>query len=383
MPLKRKLKRLLAKTAFARAGRENRADEDFKRVAQGPTEQQSVYWIGHSLMQQTVTSSRGDINLFNCMQAFAEQRGLSYHMFDHTLFGAPLSLQWRGCPHSYQRYAPEMESKRQQFAEQAKHFDTFVLTEIVPVKSVIELEFSAYYLQQYYELIRQVNPRAKVYLYESWDYLYGSRSSLQPYQYDWRSEMDKQRGLWQDIADSASLGCAVSPNSQAQIRSILSPSKPNKDAAPILLVPVGQVFTRVFDRLKAPQASDDFRLSNSERLAFEDLFANPYNNWPEEWPLCNGERNGGRKGGCNDRTPENLQASLDSLSLKTPHEELDDIHPSEVGIYLVALAHFATLYRQSPVGLDPTPAISTGLATTLQNIVWEVVNNDTRSGVRA
>ena len=62
----------------------------------------------------------------------------------------------------------------------------------------------------------------------------------------------------------------------------------------------------------------------------------------------------------------------------------DNIHLSDLGMYLVALTHYATLYRKTPVGLphqllraDGTPARapSPELAKRVQEIVWEVVTS--------
>jgi len=69
---------------------------------------------------------------------------------------------------------------------------------------------------------------------------------------------------------------------------------------------------------------------------------------------------------------------------------IDDIHLSDLGLYLVALTHYAVLYRQSPVGLphalsraDGTPADAPGpdAARLMQEVVWATVTGYPRSGV--
>jgi hypothetical protein len=69
----------------------------------------------------------------------------------------------------------------------------------------------------------------------------------------------------------------------------------------------------------------------------------------------------------------------------------DDIHLSDLGNYFVALVQFATIHRRSPVGASaatvdqfggafaPPPAAAVPV---LQEIAWEVVRTDPRSGVR-
>jgi Secretion system C-terminal sorting domain len=67
----------------------------------------------------------------------------------------------------------------------------------------------------------------------------------------------------------------------------------------------------------------------------------------------------------------------------------DNIHTNELGAYAVSMIHYATIFKQSPVGLPinllpdapaGTPRPSQALATYLQNMVWNVVNNYPRAG---
>lgn len=62
----------------------------------------------------------------------------------------------------------------------------------------------------------------------------------------------------------------------------------------------------------------------------------------------------------------------------------DDIHLNDLGAYMVALTHYAVIYRQSPVGLphqllreDGTPAQAPPpeLAEVMQQIVWDTVQS--------
>ncbi|MFD0892779.1 hypothetical protein KBB96_15255 [Luteolibacter ambystomatis] len=73
---------------------------------------------------------------------------------------------------------------------------------------------------------------------------------------------------------------------------------------------------------------------------------------------------------------------------------LDERHPSDMGAYISALTHYATLFKKSPVGL-PAKGISADfptdvpvnfppeVATKLQQIVWSVVTTYPNSGVTA
>src|SRR6056297_1483282 len=71
----------------------------------------------------------------------------------------------------------------------------------------------------------------------------------------------------------------------------------------------------------------------------------------------------------------------------------DNIHFSDYGAYLMALTHYAVLYRRSPVGLphggltklDGSPAADPGAqaARMMQEIVWRVVTSYAPTGVSA
>ena len=73
--------------------------------------------------------------------------------------------------------------------------------------------------------------------------------------------------------------------------------------------------------------------------------------------------------------------ALAALSLRDPDQPHDDVHLSATGIYVAALVHFATLYRQSPVGLPAPPDIGDAVGHTLQSIVWQTVLAEPRAGV--
>ncbi len=339
----------------------------------GAAQQLQAYWVGHSLMQETVTSASGDVSLFILMERFATEMGLGYGMFDHTLFGAPLSLQWRGSTHSYERLAPEMEQKRRSFPEKLKDFDSFVLTEVVPLASVYRLEYSAFYLQEYCRAIKAENPNARVYVYESWDYFHAGNNAAPIYCYDWISRMEAQTRLWEQLADTAARGAAVGPSLTDQVRYLLGgKKKPQVSSEDVIFsIPVGRVLLALLDRLKTPRRDDNFLLANGASLEFYQLFTNTYENVPTNWPLLP------------DEVPANIDNVVENLQLVDPEKPFDDIHPSAIGIYIVALTHFATLYRRSPVGLSTIDDISPEMTKTLQTIVWDVVTNTKRSGVKS
>jgi hypothetical protein len=86
---------------------------------------------------------------------------------------------------------------------------------------------------------------------------------------------------------------------------------------------------------------------------------------------------------------DGLQSRAD-LFARTPEGQLDPIHLGDLGNYLVALTHFAVLYRQSPIGLphqlrradgSPAQAPAEPIARRMQELVWSVVTREPRTGV--
>lgn len=86
-------------------------------------------------------------------------------------------------------------------------------------------------------------------------------------------------------------------------------------------------------------------------------------------------------------------AAVDNIpALSRPELYQDNIHPSDIGYYLSALAHFAVIYRQSPVGLtnsaissdsnDDTPVLIDPVpATAMQDVVWDVCRFHPHTGI--
>jgi len=77
-------------------------------------------------------------------------------------------------------------------------------------------------------------------------------------------------------------------------------------------------------------------------------------------------------------------ANLEALMARTPDGEVDTIHLGDLGNYLIALTHYATIYQRDPRGLrfalrraDGTPAEAPDAeaAAMMQQIVWDTVRN--------
>ncbi len=237
-------------------------------------------------------------------------------------------------------------------------------------------EFGSYYLRRFYCTLKQANPNARVFLYQSWLALQADVSrpdaSPPPYRYDWRAEMAKERVAWIALADAASRPGVRAPSRYRWLNKLDWTSKSDagcKIDDPIHVVPVGDVLVHIADRLVRRRDSDHFLRKDGTPFQMADLFANPYVNWPVDWPLPNGTQ------------AMDVKAVLARLKLRDPGKAFDPHHASLEGIYVAALVHFAVLYRQSPVGL-PFPAIlGEGLARTLQCIAWQTATNTPQAGI--
>lgn len=82
----------------------------------------------------------------------------------------------------------------------------------------------------------------------------------------------------------------------------------------------------------------------------------------------------------------------DALLARTPEGAVDTIHLGDIGAYLIALTHYATLYQRSPVGLPLALLRADGTAADapdaqagalMQRTVWDVVRRNPYSGVTA
>lgn len=116
---------------------------------------------------------------------------------------------------------------------------------------------------------------------------------------------------------------------------------PLSDQPPVYVIPVGQVFSSFFKEV---------------------------------------EKRGGVKG---IQSPEDIFA-------KTDDGQLDPIHINDIGVYFVALVHYAVLYQESPVGKpyqltkfsgQPATAPSNEAAQLMQEVTWQVVSTFTRAGL--
>jgi hypothetical protein len=366
---------ILAMLTMAHAQNMPASPQTLTDAQSGPVSNVAVYWVGHSLMESKTASDWGQVDLMSMVGLFAKARNLDYRMGEHTLWGTPLSGQWRGRPHSYARDASAMVPKREAFERTAATYDTLVLTETIPLARTVDHEFSAFYLRRFYCTLKTANPGARVFLYQSWINLQGGDGGSgfpPPHQFDWRTEMAKERVAWHALADAAARRSVRTPGASRWLDKLGWPSSGDAGCQvddPIQIVPVGDTLVLLADRLAKPRPGDHFSRPDGSVLRLADLFANPYVDWPAHWPVAAGVSAG------------DSMAEVARLKRRDPAKPHDDIHPSLDGIYVGALVHFAALYRQSPLGLPHPAKMGERLARTLQCIAWETVAKEPRAGV--
>jgi len=243
------------------------------------------------------------------------------------------------------------------------------MTEVLAVRVALKSEHSAYYAQMFSCTVRRANPKARVYVYETWSHLnasnaetgYGPQST-----FNWSRRMSEDRGYFEQLADLAATGNVPAPGIISRVSRILGRQGQCENGGPIFIVPVGTVFKELDSLLQREHLEYQGR-----RLTIGDLFANAYTSWPEAWPLRTALEKGEE------------ETALSKLTRRYPDEPLDDIHPSELGVYISSLVHFSTLYSRSPEGLPNfVSGLPDNVARRLASLVWEVVSHDPRTGVR-
>ncbi len=319
-----------------------------------------IIWVGHSLVNARDATIENAQNMIEWSETLGAERGYEITNIDHTLFGASLSLLWRGSPHSYNRPEPEMAERREALF-QGDAADTIVLTEGIPVGLSEVREYTAYYLQAFRCAFLEQNPEGRVYLYESWEHRQGSdpEAGYGPVDtFDWHARARENREMWDLLADLGSTGHVPSPGTR--IESYFDAGVHCDSESPIFSIPVASVFAAI----------DDAELRIGEApLRSETLMLNPSEPWPESWPLPESTGDG--------PSAEEVLA----LPLRHPERDRDDIHPSNLGVYVASLVSMSVLTQRSPEGLSGPSELREEERAALQRFVWQAVCDDARTGI--
>lgn len=327
----------------------------------------SVYWVGHSLM-----NARGSTDGRNVIEAtgdVAESLGLRYRAFDHTLWGSPLSLAYRGRPHAYEREEPAHAARRSELRDRGARYDTLVLVDTVPIDAARRYEHTEYYATRFRCAHLARRPDALTYLYEAWVNFQGLSSDGDlsgVASWRWTDRMQAERRGYSEVAARVTAGAVIPPGPLGRLLRWFASEESCRGNQPVFVVPVASAMLALHDELSATDHTWRYR---ERPMTTADLFLNPHTRWPSDWP----------RDGLGD---EEVRATLSRLPRRHPTEPVDDIHPSPLGVYLASLVHFSTLYRRSPEGAPTIEGLDERDARRLQRLVWRLVTNDERTGVR-
>jgi hypothetical protein len=295
-----------------------------------PYQELSVYWVGHSLMGSADPFTPGAMSVIETVGELARARGLGYRAFDHTLAGAPLSLNWQGTTEAVGMVDGKALSLIRELEQHGDSYDVLILTESIGLQRSPHLERSAYYGRHFYCAAKRARREGRVFFYPTWHHFYASDPDMEyppRSRWNWRGRLDEDRPLWRALARGIEQDAEGLDECET--------------GAPVVTLPVDDALAALSDTLaRSPEASSGMRI--------EEFFVNP---------LRPGER-------------------VDADVLGKPvhaDEPIDDIHASGLGDYLVSLVVFCALYEQSPIGLPALNGVEETRARALHQIVANVL----------
>lgn len=335
----------------------------FSHFVFGQYNQAKVYWVGHSLVDGKDWQDPNAKNLIELMGVMADKSKKSYSYHRHTIPGAPIGWNW-GVPASWNQVAPMIQPLINPSHQEFGSFNVIVVTEGVNIESSYDSWASGFYARKFFAAAKAANPNTRLFLYESWHHLHAGdfKDKYGPVEtFNWRQYMLKVRPVWEKIADEAAnpavLNASPDPwNNRGNYVYQGSGADPgnSNEIFDVKIIPTGKVLVNVLDRLAENRLSDNWtytKAAKNQRLSDLDFFVNPYLNFPSD------------------------------LTTTVHGGDLDDIHASDVLIYLNTLVHFAVIYRENPVNLPTFGSVPENIASIFKEVVWGTVLSDPRAGV--
>ena len=315
-----------------------------------------VYWVGHSLISHTDNYSPSTFNLPALLSRLVNSQGKSYSYYQHTVPGAPLGWNWGATPAAWNDIKALIQPLIDTSHVDYGTFDVMVLTEGIELSSTHFWWNSSFYARKFYNAARRANPNTRLFMYESWHHFHAMddvfRSQYGPIsKFDWDQYMGLMRVEWEKIVDETSLASRTQTDSAYSYQGPGIDPGLGDDTLSICLIPTGSVLRKVLDRLNQNLPNDDWSY-NGSTLNELDFFANPLANFPD-----------------------------DTVTPIYPSDPVDDIHPSNVLIYLNSLVHYAVIYQEDPSNLPADNGVPDNIADIFKEVVWDVVSNDPRTCV--
>lgn len=183
----------------------------------------SVFFIGHSLVSPDLPAM---------LRSLAKTEKLDGAIDYQVINGAPLKWNWDN--------ASTAEGIDGRVALSSGRYDVVVMTEAIALKDHIEYSDSKGYALRWYELAVSGNPKARVYMYETW---HGREGGDQEF---WRKRLDQDLALWEGVVDAVN-------------------GARRQGAPEMLIIPAGQGLARLSDEVAAGRVPDIGAMS--------DLFA--------------------------------------------------------------------------------------------------------------
>ncbi|MCK6550986.1 hypothetical protein L6R52_34430 [Myxococcota bacterium] len=284
-----------------------------------PVDRARVFFVGHSLVNHDMPEMLADV---------AESLGRDHAYDVQVKNGTPLRVQWDEETPGEGRfvagsgtYAPS----RARTTVPSGDFDVMVMTELGPISTFVQWGCTAAYALEFYNLAVRANPATRVYYYETW--------RQQPE--DWATLIPADRAtIDQWVVDQVNTPRAPPARPTAQ-GNCPHPNPPStrEPGTVMRVVPAGRAMSMLDEAIRAGTVPG----VTSRSQLFED-----------------------------------------------------QIHLTDLGNYFVSLVMYATIYAQSPVGGahattkengQAFDAISAETAARLQEIAWDAVRGDPRSGV--
>jgi hypothetical protein len=317
-----------------------------------------VYWVGHSLISGKDWTDPDAKNLMELLGPLADSSSKKYEYYKHTTPGAPIGWNW-GVEASWEGMESKIAPLTDETHSDYGSFNAIVVTEGVNIESSYDWWSSGFYARKFYNAARAANGSTRLYLYESWHHYYASDRGFASYygdqiDFDWLAYMKSVRSIWTSIADEA-----ADPNLTPVVNDYVYQGEGDDpgngdDSLEVYIVPTGKVFIEVIERLNEKRIQDNWSFTDGikgDTLVGDDFFLNPLTDFPTD------------------------------LVTTVTGSDVDDIHPSDVLIYLNALTHYAVLYQSNPSDLPTTKYVPEAIADIFKEVVWEVVTNDPYTGV--